>query len=244
MTTQVPAVSAITFGQASHSSVRRIGPSSSAFFAGAAGGGSGRSSSSTGISATPRSDISAPRARIWFRGALLPSTAGVIPRAQGAMGACGIARQGPACPRSEREARPGSHLTGNSCRHHERLGRHRIGKATPPGNPAMRKNILLAICVGALALPLAACNDPKETATVAQTYGPSPTLPPPEHSWIPTVDIASVNRWPDGAKPTAANGMTVNAFATGLDHPRTVYVLPNGDVLVAESNAPPKQDVA
>ena len=77
---------------------------------------------------------------------------------------------------------------------------------------------------------------------MAQSYGPSPTLPPPEHSWIPTVDIATVNRWPDGAKPTAANGMTVNAFATGLDHPRTVYVLPNGDVLVAESNAPPKPD--
>ena len=52
----------------------------------------------------------------------------------------------------------------------------------------------------------------------------------------------SVNRWPDGAKPIAANGMAVNAFATGLDHPRTVYVLPNGDVLVAESNAPPKPD--
>ena len=110
----------------------------------------------------------------------------------------------------------------------------------------MRKNIHLALCVGALALPLVACNDPKDTATdtatVAQSYGPSPTLPPPEHSWIPTVDIASVNRWPDGAKPTAANGMTVSAFATGLDHPRTVYVLPNGDVLVAESNAPPKPD--
>ena len=54
----------------------------------------------------------------------------------------------------------------------------------------MRKHLFLALSVGALALPLAACNDAKETATVAQTYGPSPTLPPPEHSWIPTVDIA------------------------------------------------------
>src|SRR3954453_1673570 len=106
----------------------------------------------------------------------------------------------------------------------------------------MCKNILLATCVAILALPLAACNDPKDTATVAQSYGPSPNLPPPEHSWVPTVDIASVNRWPDGAKPTAANGMTVNAFATGLEHPRTVYTLPNGDVLVAETNAPPKPD--
>src|SRR5207244_10931106 len=41
-------------------------------------------------------------------------------------------------------------------------------------------------------------------------------------------------------KPMAATSMAVNAFATGLNHPRTVYVLPNGDVLVAESNAPPK----
>jgi glucose/arabinose dehydrogenase len=107
--------------------------------------------------------------------------------------------------------------------------------------PAMRNTLLPVICVGALALPLAACSDPKDTATVAHSYGPSPDLPPPEHSWIPTVAIATVNRWPDGAKPTAANGMTVAAFATGLEHPRTVYVLPNGDVLVAESNAPPKQ---
>ena len=107
----------------------------------------------------------------------------------------------------------------------------------------MRNNhFLQTICVAMLALPLAACNEPKETATVARSFGPSPNLPPPEHSWIPTVDIASVNRWPDGAKPTAASGMTVTAFARGLDHPRTVYVLPNGDVLVAESNAPPKPD--
>jgi glucose/arabinose dehydrogenase len=106
----------------------------------------------------------------------------------------------------------------------------------------MYKHILLALGIGALALPLAACNDPKDTATVAQSYGPSPTLPQPEHSWIPTVDIASVSRWAEGAKPVAASGMAVNAFATGLEHPRTVYVLPNGDVLVAESNAPPKPD--
>ncbi|WKA28389.1 PQQ-dependent sugar dehydrogenase [Bradyrhizobium roseum] len=107
----------------------------------------------------------------------------------------------------------------------------------------MRNKLFLrTVCIAALALPLAACNEPKETATVAQSFGPSPQLPPPEHSWIPTVDIASVNRWPDGAKPTAANGMMVTAFASGLEHPRTVYVLPNGDVLVAESNAPPKPD--
>ncbi|WP_027581799.1 sorbosone dehydrogenase family protein [Bradyrhizobium sp. Ai1a-2] len=106
----------------------------------------------------------------------------------------------------------------------------------------MRTNLLLALSIGALALSLSACNDPQDTKTVAQSYGASPALPPPEHSLIPTVDIATPNPWPAGTKPTAGNGMAVNAFANGLDHPRTVYVLPNGDVLVAESNAPPKPD--
>jgi glucose/arabinose dehydrogenase len=106
----------------------------------------------------------------------------------------------------------------------------------------MRNKILLAMWVGALAFPLAACNEPSTPAVAEQTFGPSPTLPAPQHSWIPTVDIAAATGWPAGGKPTAANGMAVNAFAPGLDHPRTVYVLPNGDVLVAESNAPPKPD--
>src|ERR1700682_186191 len=104
-----------------------------------------------------------------------------------------------------------------------------------------RNHLLLAICAGALALPLAACNE-QDIVAVEQTYGPSPILPPPEHTWIPTVDIATAVGWPAGGKPSAATGMAVNAFATGLDHPRTIYVLPNGDVLVAETNAPPKPD--
>jgi glucose/arabinose dehydrogenase len=105
----------------------------------------------------------------------------------------------------------------------------------------MPEKILLAICIGALALPLAACNE-QDTVATEQTFGPSPTLPAPEHSWIPTVNVATAIGWPAGGKPTAANGMAVNAFATGLDHPRTLFVLPNGDVLVTETNAPPKPD--
>ena len=107
--------------------------------------------------------------------------------------------------------------------------------------PTMRKNLMLAISIAALALPLAGCNDPQDTATAEQSYGASPNLPAPQQSRIPTVNIATATSWPAGAKPKAANGMAVNAFATGLEHPRTVYVLPNGDVLVAESNAPPTQ---
>jgi glucose/arabinose dehydrogenase len=108
----------------------------------------------------------------------------------------------------------------------------------------MRNNLLLAVCVGALALPLASCKDPQDTVTAEQSFGNTPTLPEPQSSVLPTVNIATARGWPSGATPAAANGMAVNAFAIGLDHPRTVYVLPNGDVLVAESNAPPKPDDA
>jgi glucose/arabinose dehydrogenase len=101
------------------------------------------------------------------------------------------------------------------------------------------RNHLLAI---ALALLLAACNESSNTTLVEQTFGPSPSLPAPESSMLPTVNVAKAVGWPPGGKPTAANGLAVTAFAAGLDHPRTVYVLPNGDVLAAESNAPPKPD--
>src|SRR3954471_19433436 len=108
----------------------------------------------------------------------------------------------------------------------------------------MRNNLLLAVSIGALVLPLSSCKDAQDTVTAEQSFGASPTLPAPQSSMLPTVNIATAAGWPADGKPKAANGMAVNAFATGLDHPRTVYVLPNGDVLVAESNAPPKPDDA
>jgi glucose/arabinose dehydrogenase len=67
-------------------------------------------------------------------------------------------------------------------------------------------------------------------------------LPPPQKSLLPTINIAPAKGWPAGAKPVAAKGTAVAAFATALDHPRWIYILPNGDVLVAETNAPPKPD--
>lgn len=72
--------------------------------------------------------------------------------------------------------------------------------------------------------------------------GPRPSLPPPKQSLIPTVNIAPAKAWPIGVTPAVADGLSVNAFASGLDHPRWLYVLPNGDVLVAETNAPPKPE--
>ncbi len=77
---------------------------------------------------------------------------------------------------------------------------------------------------------------------LSSTVGPDPTLPAPEHSALPTVHIAPAKPWPDGTKPVAASGAAVNAFAAGLVHPRWIYVLPNGDVLVAETNAPPRPE--
>ena len=73
-------------------------------------------------------------------------------------------------------------------------------------------------------------------------YGPNPTLPEPDRSLIPTVNVAPVERWTEQETPRPAAGFAVTAYARGLDHPRWVYTLPNGDVLVAETNAPPKPD--
>jgi hypothetical protein len=105
----------------------------------------------------------------------------------------------------------------------------------------MRNKFMLAFCLGATAIMLAACND-KATVASGEDFGPSPMLVEPKSSLIPTINVAKATSWPAGVKPNAANGIAVNAFATGLDHPRTLYVLPNGDVLVAESNAPPKPE--
>lgn len=72
--------------------------------------------------------------------------------------------------------------------------------------------------------------------------GPNPQLPQPQNNLIPTVNIAPAKGWPPEAKPIAPQGFTVSAYASGLDHPRWLYVLPNGDVLVGESDAPAKPD--
>ena len=92
-----------------------------------------------------------------------------------------------------------------------------------------------------LAAGLAACGE-TSTLQVSDGTGPSPKLPEPNKTLIPTVNIAPAVGWAEGSTPIAAQGLKVAAFAEGLDHPRWLYVLPNGDVLVAETNAPPKPD--
>ncbi len=105
---------------------------------------------------------------------------------------------------------------------------------------AMR-SCLCAAGTAALVFALAACGEMAHLPVTAGT-GPSPALPPPQHTLIPTVNIAPARGWPSGAMPQAAPGTSVRAFARDMDHPRWLYVLPNGDVLVAETNAPPKPD--
>jgi glucose/arabinose dehydrogenase len=93
------------------------------------------------------------------------------------------------------------------------------------------------------ALGVSACGE-HATLPVEAGVGPDPELPPPEETLIPTVNVAAATGWPEGAAPVAAPGLSVAAFADGLDHPRWLYVLPNGDVLVAETNAPPRPEDA
>jgi glucose/arabinose dehydrogenase len=105
----------------------------------------------------------------------------------------------------------------------------------------MNARVLLATLMGVASL----CACAQQTVSQAPSaggypagFGPNPVLPAPERSLIPTVHIAKAEPWPQGARPTPAAGLTATAYASGLDHPRWLYVLPNGDVLVAQSNKP------
>uniref|UniRef100_C5CLJ1 L-sorbosone dehydrogenase n=1 Tax=Variovorax paradoxus (strain S110) TaxID=543728 RepID=C5CLJ1_VARPS len=93
----------------------------------------------------------------------------------------------------------------------------------------------------AAALALAGCGETAKVAPEATT-GPRPQLAEPNKTLIPTVNVAEAVGWTDTAAPKPAQGLRVSALARGLDHPRWVYTLPNGDVLVAESNKPPKPE--
>jgi len=106
----------------------------------------------------------------------------------------------------------------------------------------------IAAIAAAGLIALTACKvgptDRGPEASPASSVGPNPSLPEPNKKLIPVVQIAEAKGWPPGMKPQAAAGLAVNAFATGLVHPRWLYTLPNGDVLVAETNAPerPEED--
>jgi glucose/arabinose dehydrogenase len=101
----------------------------------------------------------------------------------------------------------------------------------------MKRPFLLLLCI----LGLAGCAETSRLPAGADV-GPDPMLPEPTRTLIPTVQVAPAKGWPDGVTPKAAPGAQVRAFATGLQHPRWIYVLPNGDVLVAETAAPERPE--
>src|SRR5436190_19933066 len=100
----------------------------------------------------------------------------------------------------------------------------------------------VALLCASISFALAGCASETSKLPAGEDIGAHPTLPPPNHTLLPTLKIAPAKGWGDGAKPVAAPGLDVHAFAVDLDHPRWLYVLPNGDVLVAETNAPPKPE--
>lgn len=87
----------------------------------------------------------------------------------------------------------------------------------------------------------AACGSATRLPVTSGT-GANPQLPPQQRSLIPVVNVVTARGWAEGATPTAAPGLAVASFARGLEHPRWLYVLPNGDVLVAETNGPPRPE--
>jgi glucose/arabinose dehydrogenase len=96
---------------------------------------------------------------------------------------------------------------------------------------------LVHSCVLVVAVGVVGCASAARLPVSAGT-GPHPTLPSPSKSLIPVVHVVTAQGWPEGGKPVAAQGTAVAAFSRGLVHPRWLYVLPNGDVLVAETIAP------
>jgi glucose/arabinose dehydrogenase len=97
--------------------------------------------------------------------------------------------------------------------------------------------VLCALCVAATV----GCGARAKYSVIDGT-GANPVLPPPNGSLIPLVNVVTAKGWPPEGAPAPADGARVVAFAKGLNHPRWLYVLPNGDVLVAETNAPPRPD--
>lgn len=99
--------------------------------------------------------------------------------------------------------------------------------------------LLLLVIVGGIAFYVISRPDVARFST-AELSGRVPVMAAQRVEQIPTMNVAAAMGWPAGAAPRAAPGLTVTRFAEGLDHPRTILVLPNGDVLTAEAQSPPR----
>jgi glucose/arabinose dehydrogenase len=102
------------------------------------------------------------------------------------------------------------------------------------------KNLFLVVLM--LCTLIGGC---KTNISKTEVNGPSSeiSLPKPLSTFIPTVNIAKATYWPEGKKPVPKSGFSVSLFAKDIDHPRWMYMLPNGDILVAQSNKPSKNSL-
>lgn len=101
--------------------------------------------------------------------------------------------------------------------------------------------LTLRFTVSACMIALAGCSQPAKLPETAG-FGPDPDLSAKNPTWFPTIHVAEAVGWPEGKKPASAPGTNVVAFASDLQHPRWLYELPNGDILVAETNHNEKTD--
>src|SRR4029079_19756552 len=104
-----------------------------------------------------------------------------------------------------------------------------------------RPRALSSTAVFAALAAAGACGASARLPVTAGT-GPNPELPAPSTAPLPLVKVAPAIGWSSEGRRSAARGTSVGAFARGLEHPRWLYVRPNGDVLVAETNAPVRPD--
>src|ERR1700722_12196245 len=110
------------------------------------------------------------------------------------------------------------------------------GVRVTPGNTALSFSTIFArgaALIGGAALQMRRLTD----GSHEPAWGNTPEIPAARpQGAIPTLKMPTARGWAAGQMPVAAPGLKVNAFASGLRHPRWIEVLPNGDVLVAESN--------
>jgi glucose/arabinose dehydrogenase len=108
---------------------------------------------------------------------------------------------------------------------------------------ALQRSAVTFVVIWAALFTLAACDDDSSFDPASQ-IGENPNLPEPQQYLFPPMHLSSVVGWKQGEKPTVAAGLKIEALATGLEHPRSLYVLPNGDVLIVESKAPPAPPIS
>ena len=103
-------------------------------------------------------------------------------------------------------------------------------------------SLLAAAALAALGVGLLLIFGRESPSTKGDLVGAGPQLPSPHRSLVPTINFSQAQPWPAGKQPIAPDGFHVTAYASGLDHPRWLYVLPNGDALVAEASTVPRRD--